>query len=109
MKLPSFLMCLVMAALAIGGSTRATSDPGAPQYIKIPDHLMMKAGKMVMMHGIDDVPMSEEVILADGTRVQPDGTVTPVVGVRTKLKEGGAITRDGKIMKVAETAEAAKG
>jgi hypothetical protein len=103
MKLLHLLTCLLMAGVASGGPTMALGDARVPHYTKIPDHLMMKAGKMVMMHGIDDIPMNEDVILANGTRVQTDGTVTPLIGVRTKLKEGEAITREGRIMKVAGT------
>jgi hypothetical protein len=50
----------------------------------------------------DNRKMSDDIILTNGTRVQTDGTVTPVIGIRTKLKEGEAITEEGTVMKPME-------
>lgn len=56
----------------------------------------IKNGKMQVMH--QGKPILNQVILANGTQVKPDGTVLTVEGLRKRLKEGECIDMAGKFV-----------
>ena len=68
------------------------SDPG-----NHPDKYCakIKDGKKTIVHG--DSPMTSEVTLANGTRIQVDGTIIKTDGSKTELQEGECISKDGTI------------
>ena len=48
----------------------------------------MKAGKLVILMGAKEIPVTKERILANGTKIALDGTVTPKAGAAFTLKDG---------------------
>lgn len=55
----------------------------------------MKDGKKVIMH--QGNPVTTDVILANGTKIQTDGTIIKSNGTKVILKEGECINKDGVI------------
>jgi hypothetical protein len=55
----------------------------------------LRDGKKTIMH--EGIPLVSEVMLANGTKIQPDGTVIKTDGSKIMLKEGECISKDGVI------------
>jgi len=55
----------------------------------------IKDGKKTIVHG--GSPITSEVTLANGTRIQVDGTIVKTDGNKTVLQEGECISKDGTI------------
>src|SRR4051812_47113764 len=72
---------------------------GEPSKKEHPDKYCakMKDGKLAVMH--ENMEMTSEVTLSNGTKVHPDGTITKKDGSKTMLKEGQCVDMDGKVMK----------
>ena len=58
------------------------------------DMLMMKNGQMLILRDCEMIALSEDIILADGTRIARDGRVTMADGTYQELVEGQAIMID---------------
>lgn len=58
------------------------------------DLLMMKNGQMLILRESEMIALSEDMILADGTRIARDGRVIMVDGTFQMLVEGQAILVD---------------
>jgi hypothetical protein len=57
----------------------------------------LKDGIKKVIH--ENAPITSEVILNNGTKIQPDGTIIKKDGSRTILQEGECITKEGVIAK----------
>jgi hypothetical protein len=60
------------------------------------DMLMMKNGQMLILRDCEMIALSEDIILADGTRIARDGRVTMADGTYQELVEGQAIMIDNR-------------
>jgi uncharacterized protein DUF6799 len=60
------------------------------------DMLMMKNGQMLIFRDREMIALSEDIILADGTRIARDGRVTMADGTYQELVEGQAIMIDNR-------------
>jgi len=64
------------------------------------DGVMMHGGKMIMMKaGHPATAMDHEITLADGAKVEVDGTVKSKDGTEFHLQDGEMIMMDGHLMK----------
>lgn len=70
--------------------------------VPVVDHVVMRAGKMVLVKDGEGGQLAQEIALGDGTRVAPDGTVTRG-GQRKKLLDGQLIKLDGSALPVKDT------
>lgn len=59
--------------------------------------LMMKNGQMIILINGELNALSEDMILADGTRIALDGTITMTDGTYEVLGEGKAVMVDNRI------------
>ena len=55
------------------------------------DLLMLKNGEMLILRESKMIALSEDMVLADGTRIALDGRVIMIDGTYQRLKEGQAI------------------
>jgi hypothetical protein len=67
------------------------------------NHVMMKNGKMIQVKDGREIPLTAEVLLADWSKVQPDGTIIKENGQKIQLKEGERINMDGVMMSKVNT------
>jgi uncharacterized protein DUF6799 len=58
--------------------------------------LMMRNGQMLVLRDHEMISLSEDIILADGTRIALDGRVTMSDGTYQELVEGQAIMIDDR-------------
>jgi hypothetical protein len=62
--------------------------------------IMMSGEKMMLVHaGKKDVPLTREMIMSDGTKVEPDGVLLLKDGSKSRLQNGEMIMMDGHIMR----------
>jgi predicted double-glycine peptidase len=61
------------------------------------NHIAMKDGKLVVMKDGETSEFKEAITLNDGTQVMADGSYTQKNGKKETLKEGEAITWEGKV------------
>ncbi|HZM22937.1 MAG TPA: DUF6799 domain-containing protein [Anaerolineales bacterium] len=59
--------------------------------------LMMKNGQMIILINGELITLIEDMILADGTRIALDGTVTTADGSYEVIGEGQAVMVDNRI------------
>jgi hypothetical protein len=57
------------------------------------DHIMMQAGRVLIMRNGETMPMDEEITMPDGTRVTTDGTVRNPDRTTRMLAEGETMSR----------------
>ncbi len=70
------------------------------------DGVMMHGGKMMMMKaGHPGTAMDHEITLADGAKVEVDGTVKSKDGTEFHLHDGEMIMMDGHLMKGGKPAQ----
>jgi hypothetical protein len=55
---------------------------------------MMRNGEIIVMRNGEEKMMEEEVALADGTKVRPDGQVLMPDGTTRMMREGETLTMD---------------
>lgn len=65
------------------------------------DFVTMKDGQVMTMQGGSLIPLEEDAVLSDGTRVQTDGTVVMSDGSSRVMTEGETLYMDGRIMDMA--------
>jgi hypothetical protein len=58
------------------------------------DHILMREGKIIVMRNKEEMPLEEEVTLADGTKVMPNGQVLMANGTARMMREGETLTVD---------------
>jgi hypothetical protein len=63
------------------------------------DHIMMKAGKVMMIKEGKSTPLDKELTLGNGAKVTVDGAVTMQDGNKVMMKEGDMMSMDGEIVK----------
>ena len=68
----------------------------------VADHVVMRAGRPVLVKDGEGSPLTQELVLGDGTRVATDGTVTRN-GQRKKMLDGQLIKLDGSVLPVKDT------
>lgn len=109
-------LILVFAAIAISAGAYAQSDTTHrqmnpremynqqnqhmqthPVEKSIPDGVMMKDGKILMVKNGEFTTLDHDMTLTNGTKIVPDGNYTTYDGITMKLKEGQHIDMDGKL------------
>ena len=60
------------------------------------DMVMMKDGRMMVTRNGETMPMEEELTMADGTKVMPNGQVLMSDGTARMMQEGEAMLLEGK-------------
>jgi hypothetical protein len=55
---------------------------------------MMRNGKVIVMRNGEEMPMEEEITMADGTKVMPNGQVLMANGTARMMREGETMTVD---------------
>jgi len=63
------------------------------------DCVMMKGGKMMVMKAGKEMAMTENMTMANGTTVMPDGSYTTKDGAKMMFNDGEKMGMDGKIWK----------
>jgi len=71
---------------SLGADGNLTSRDGA--VMPVIDHIVMKRGRLMVVKDGESTPASSEVKLGDGTRVKPDGTITPPSGRVYRMLDG---------------------
>ena len=64
----------------------------------LPDGFILKDGKVSQVKGGVLTPITQNMKLANGTWVMPDGTLKDALNKTSKLQEGQEITSDGKLI-----------
>jgi len=80
-------------ALAAGLAAAAAANAGDMDGVK------MSAGRMIVVKGDKRTPLDHEMTMANGTKVEPDGTINFTGGQQTHLENGQMIMNDGQIMR----------
>jgi hypothetical protein len=89
LKIGSTACLLVLTLLAFAGVSNAADENG----------VIMHDGKvMVLNQGQANGTLSHEIMLDNGIKVMPDGTVMMKTGKEMKMQNGTVITTDGHIM-----------
>jgi hypothetical protein len=57
---------------------------------------MMRNGKVIVMRNGEEMPMEEEITMADGTKVMPNGQVLMANGTARMMREGETLTFDSE-------------
>ena len=83
---------------AVAQDTTAPATPKMEKKLQMPDCVMMKAGKLMVMKGGIVTSLDKDLTLTNGTVIKVDGTVKSADGATIKLKEGEAIGLDGKLI-----------
>ena len=60
------------------------------------DMVMMREGKMMIMQNGETMPMEEEMTMADGTKVMPNGQVLMANGTARMMQEGETMMLQGE-------------
>lgn len=58
------------------------------------DHVLMRDGEIIVMRNGEEMPLEEEVMLSDGTKVMPNGQVLMADGTARMMREGETLTVD---------------
>jgi hypothetical protein len=93
MKTPIKLLAVAILSL----SFVSTGFPADDAMMK--DHIMMKAGKVMMIKEGKSMPLDKELTLGNGAKVTPDGAVTMKDGTKMMMKEGDMMSMDGEMVK----------
>ena len=84
---------MIAFAIAAGFAAAVASNAGDMDGVK------MSAGRMIVVKGDTRTPLDHEMTMANGTKVEPDGTINFTDGQRTQLENGQMIMHDGHIMR----------
>jgi hypothetical protein len=100
----TILKSLVFACLTLGVASTTLGADGpdkktekAAEKAAELNHIAMKDGKLVVMKDGETAEFKEAITLNDGTQVMADGSYTQKNGKKEMLKEGEAITWEGKV------------
>ncbi|HYF34954.1 MAG TPA: DUF6799 domain-containing protein [Prosthecobacter sp.] len=100
----TIIKSLVLACLSLGiASTTLGADGPDKKTEKAAEkaaelnHIAMKDGKLWVMKDGETSELKETVTLNDGTKVMADGSYTQKDGKKEMLKDGDAITWEGKV------------
>src|SRR5215210_6425513 len=78
-------------------STAAVESSPARQRLADGERIVMTSGALAKVAGTHATRIDVDVVLADGTRVSPGGTIYLADGTSSSLRDGQQITGDGKI------------
>lgn len=105
-------LLLAVGSLAAQAQTklppRKPVQPRAKMVAKgatLKDGVMMKDGKVLLTQQGLTNPISQETSLVNGTKIQPDGTVTMTNGTSVMMKEGDYMSLTGRLTTMAMRAE----
>lgn len=108
----AFTLALVAGSLAAQAQTklppRKPVQPRAKVVAKgatLKDGVTMKEGKVLMTQQGLTNPITQETSLVNGTKIQPDGTVTMTNGTTVMMKEGDYMSLTGRLTTMAMRAE----
>ena len=88
-----------VVALMLPLSTEITVANLSAAEMADTDGVMMNGGRMfTIQHGKPEAPLDHDMMMSDGTKVKPDGTVQRKSGLETRLRSGQIIMLDGRIM-----------
>jgi hypothetical protein len=113
----SIRLIVIFLSLAIAGhaqmtqpSTQTPPPQAAPMHAQMdttkmpdasntmPDGYVLKGGKVEQVKAGVLTPISQNMKLANGTWVMPDGTLKDVNNKTSKLQEGQEVEMDGKLI-----------
>jgi hypothetical protein len=86
-------MLAFTVAIAAGFAAATATNAGDMDGVK------MSAGRMIVVKGDKRTPLDQEMTMANGTKVEPDGTLNFTDGQKTHLENGQMIMNDGHIMR----------
>jgi hypothetical protein len=87
--------------LAVVGLFLSVSFLASPVLAVEKDGIMMKDGKLMMMHDGREVSrMDREMTLSNGTKIMMNGKMKMKNGKEIQLQEGQMVMMDGKMMEV---------
>jgi len=89
------------AGQSLGDDGMLASPDGT--LVPVFDHIVIKSGRPVLMKDGVSSPVTAEMVLGDGTRVSPDGTLMGTDGRRTKLLDGQMRRLDGQNIAATDT------
>lgn len=88
---PNLKIALAMAVWSVLSSARLVA-------VEM-DGFEMSAGRIIVVKGDTRTPLEHEATLSDGTKIEPNGTITFATGQRSRLENGQMIMSDGHIMR----------
>lgn len=98
----SFALALGLLASASTASAQTTTAPKMPAGAKqtnSTDRFIMRNGQVVLMQGQSVTPLTKNVVLSNGTKINyKSGIVEVVEGKITTLKEGDFVRMNGDIV-----------
>ena len=104
---------LILLLLLLSASpevfSQAAAKPKATKTKMAPvtgQQLVLQNGRMVTRKDGQSIPLEKELMLTNGTKLQPDGTLVLKNGKQEKLREGEAVGMDGTITPVAGSDQA---
>ena len=95
------MMTYRFVTLAVVGLFLSVSFLASPVLAVEKDGIMMKDGKLMMMHDGREVSrMDREMTLSNGTKIMMNGKMKMKNGKEMQLQEGQMVMMDGKMMEV---------
>lgn len=79
------------------GGVQPRAKAAAPVGVTMKDGFLMKEGKVMMTRDAHTEPLTAEMALVNGTKINADGTVTMADGTSTLLKEGDYMSLTGRL------------
>jgi hypothetical protein len=94
------LLCLALAApLGAAAQSKTAPKPAGAVAANGSDQYLMREGEVVLRQGSTITPLSKNVVLSDGTKVNyKSGIVELPGGKKTTLKEGDYVTVQGDVV-----------
>lgn len=106
-------LTFIISAILISLASFAQSDTLRPEPIDTvrldindknhPDGVMMTSGTMKLVKSGVVTPMEKDIVMSNGTTVQPDGTIIKKDNSRMMLLEGQHMDMAGKISVIKDT------
>jgi hypothetical protein len=95
----SLSVLLGLLAVAPSASAQTTATPAGAKTANATDRFVMRNGQVVLMQGQNVTPLSKNVVLSNGTKINyKSGIVELAEGKITTLKEGDYVRMSGEIV-----------
>ncbi|TGD82767.1 DUF6799 domain-containing protein [Hymenobacter wooponensis] len=93
------LLGLLAAAPSFAQTTTAPKMPAGAKEVNSTDRFLMQGGQVVLVQGKRPTPLSKNVVLSNGTKINYKSGIVELPGGKiTTLKEGDYVRMDGGIV-----------
>ncbi|MBO0360334.1 hypothetical protein J0X19_20405 [Hymenobacter sp. BT186] len=113
-KIPALALVALLGLGSVAAQAQTKMPPRKPVQPKakvtsngpsVKDGVTLKDGKVLMTQSSLTTTVTQETSLINGTKIQPDGTVTMKDGTTTTLKEGDYMSLSGRLTTAAYKAQ----